>query len=68
VLPSCALLGGFAIGAHDNIAANAKCQRVLVLALCLVEAVEIDGEDKHIPTWAGFGSVRSAWPNRTPQN
>ena len=29
-------LRGFAIGAHDNIAANAKCQRVLVLALCLV--------------------------------
>jgi len=25
-----------AIGAHDNIAANTKCQRVLVLALCLV--------------------------------
>jgi len=34
VIPSCAPLGGFAIGAHDNIAANAKCQRVL--ALCLV--------------------------------
>jgi len=38
--PSCALLGGFAIGARDrwygNIAPNAKCQRVLVLALCAV--------------------------------
>jgi len=40
---SCALLGGFAIGAqhgfrcYDNIAPNAKCQRVLVLALCLVQ-------------------------------
>jgi len=50
---SCALLGGFAIGAgfryydhiaksvhgfccNDNIAANAECQRVLVLALCLL--------------------------------
>jgi len=37
---SCAQLGGFAIGAwfrcYDNIAPNAKDQRVLVLALCLV--------------------------------
>ena len=37
---SCAQLGGFAIGAwfrcYDNIAPNAKYQRVLVLALCLV--------------------------------
>ena len=37
---SCALLGGFAIGArfrcYDDIAQNAKCQRVLVLDLCLV--------------------------------
>jgi len=36
-----ALLGGFAIGSrvsllYDNIASNAKCQRVLVLALRLV--------------------------------
>jgi len=29
VPPICALLGGFAIGAHDSIAANTKCQRVL---------------------------------------
>jgi len=28
---------GLAIGAHDSIAANAKCQRVLVLVLCPVE-------------------------------
>ena len=38
--PSCALLGGFAIGARVALlwqhSANAKCQRVLVLALCLV--------------------------------
>ena len=38
--PSCALLGGFAIGARVSLlwqdSANAKCQRVLVLALCLV--------------------------------
>jgi len=37
---SCALLGRFAIGArfhcYDNIAPNAKCRQVLVLALCLV--------------------------------
>ena len=39
---SCALLDGFATGArawfrcYDNIAPNAKCQRVLVLALCSV--------------------------------
>jgi len=25
VLSSCAILGGFAIGAHDNTEANAKC-------------------------------------------
>jgi len=40
VSSSYALLGGFAIGArqqrYDNTAPNAKCQRVLVLALCLV--------------------------------
>jgi len=40
VPPNCALFGGFAIGArfrcYDNIAPNAKCQRVLVLALRLV--------------------------------
>ena len=38
--PSCALLGGFVIGARVALlwqhSANAKCQRVLVLALCLV--------------------------------
>jgi len=38
--PSCALLGGFAIGARVSFlwqhSANAKCQLVLVLALCLV--------------------------------
>ena len=38
---SCAVFGGFAIGAYgfrcyDNVTPNAKCQRVLVLALCLV--------------------------------
>jgi len=40
---SCAIFGGFAIGArvsllcyYDNITPNAKCQRVPVLALCLV--------------------------------
>jgi len=43
---SCALLGGFAIGArgfrcYDNIAPNAKCQRVLVLALCLVITINV---------------------------
>ena len=32
---SWALLGGFAIG-YDDIVPNAKCQRVLILALCLV--------------------------------
>ena len=38
--PSCALLGGFAIGARVALLwqhnTNAKRQRVLVLALCLV--------------------------------
>jgi len=38
--PSCALLGRFAIGARVTLlwqhSANAKCQRVLVLALCLI--------------------------------
>jgi len=38
--PNCALLGGFAIGARVALlrqySANAKCQRVFVLALCLV--------------------------------
>ena len=39
---SCALLGGFAIGVlrafccYDNITPNAKCQRVLVVALFMV--------------------------------
>jgi len=36
--PSCALLGGFAIGTRVALlwqhSANARCQRVLVLALC----------------------------------
>jgi len=40
---SCALLGGFAIGARVALLgqhnANAKYQRVLVLALCQVSAV-----------------------------
>jgi len=40
VPPSSALLGGFAMGARVSLLwqhrANAKCQRVLVLALCLV--------------------------------
>jgi len=40
VVPSCALLGGFAIGARISLlwqhSANAKCQRVLVLVLFLV--------------------------------
>jgi len=39
VLPTCALLGGFAIGARVALlwqhSANAKCQWVLVLTLCL---------------------------------
>jgi len=38
--PSHALLGGFAIGARVALlwqrSANAKCQQVLALALCLV--------------------------------
>jgi len=38
VPPSCALLGGFAIVAQVSlIKSNAKCQWVLVLALCLVQ-------------------------------
>ena len=41
--PSCALLDGFAIGARVALlwqhSANTKCQRVLVLALCLVRLV-----------------------------
>jgi len=43
--PSCALLGGFAIGAQLALLwqhnANAKCQRVymLVLTLCLVSFI-----------------------------
>ena len=41
--PGCALLGGFAIGARDALlwqhSANDKCQRVLVLALCLFHLV-----------------------------
>jgi len=42
---SCALLGGFAIGGrcYDNTAPNAKCQWVLVLALCLVEMAAARG-------------------------
>jgi len=44
VHPSCALLGGFAVGARVALlwqhSINAKCQRVLVLALCLVEFAE----------------------------
>jgi len=40
VPPSCALLGGFAIGAQVSLllrhSLNAKFQRVLVLTLCLV--------------------------------
>ena len=40
VPPSCALLGGFAISAHVALlcqhSANARCQRVFVLAVCLV--------------------------------
>ena len=43
--PSCALLGGFVIGARVALlwqhSANAKCQRVLVLALCRVILVFI---------------------------
>jgi len=43
VRSSCALLGGFTIGArvsfYDNIAPNAKCQRVPVLALCLIYTI-----------------------------
>jgi len=39
--PSCGLLGGFAIGAWVSLlwqdSTNAKCQRVFVLALCLVK-------------------------------
>ena len=38
---SCALLGRLQLVRgyryHDNVAPNAKCQRVLVLALCLVD-------------------------------
>ena len=41
--PSCAVLGGFAIGDGLRcyiwqLSANAKCQRVFVLALCLVSS------------------------------
>ena len=43
VSSSCALFGRFGIGARvsllDNIVPNTKCQRVLVLALCLVMLV-----------------------------
>ena len=43
VPPSCALLGGFAIGAWVSLlwqhSPNAKCQRVRVLAICLVVIV-----------------------------
>ena len=55
VPPSCALLGGFAIGARVSLlwqhSANAKCQRVLVLAVCLVIIFTItqklDGTDSN---------------------
>ena len=55
--PSCALFGGFTIGARVALlwqhSANAKCQRVLVLALCLVtvsddEGVLVSGDDTTI--------------------
>jgi len=40
----CELLGGFAIGggsgSYDNIAPNAKCQRVLALDVCLVKEMK----------------------------
>ena len=40
MLSSCAVLGGFAIGARVSLlwqhSPNAKCQRVLVLTLCLI--------------------------------
>jgi len=43
VPPNCVLFGGFAIGARVSLlwqhSANAKCQRVLVLAPCLVQRV-----------------------------
>jgi len=41
VPPSCGLLDGLAIGARVSLlshhSSNAKCQRVLVLALCLID-------------------------------
>jgi len=43
VPPSCALLGGFAFStwvSYDNVAQTAKCQRVLVLDLCLVAVIQ----------------------------
>jgi len=47
---SCALFGGFAIGArqqcYDNTAPNAKCQRVLVLAICLVILIIIQFHER----------------------
>jgi len=47
-MPSgCALLGGFAIGARVSLlrqhSPNAKCQRALLLALCLVLCVAVAG-------------------------
>jgi len=48
--PSCVLLGGFAIGTLVSLLwqhrANAKCQRVLVLALCLVKDI-CEGISRH---------------------
>jgi len=41
---------GFATGAHDNTAVNAKCQRVLVPALCLVNT-------SHHPWFITYHSV-----------
>jgi len=46
----CPLLGGFGIVAWDNIEPNAKCQRVLVLALCLLIIVIMIKENFTAPT------------------
>jgi len=55
VPPSCALLGRFAIGArfrcYDSIAPSAKCQRVLVLVLCLVRLGTGAGTDRGFADW-----------------
>ena len=57
---SCTPLGGLAIGArvrrYDNIAPNAKCQRVLVLPLCLVLHLDL----KFGKTTFGYLVVTSA--------